>query len=403
MQRHNPSVVCLLAKNQIGLTIILSRLLFCLHRSWIDCSYARMIAFSRVNFHSLFIAICVMFVFAPSALSESAPLDDCNIERGSNSTIRKVGKWLNDSGSKSSGEIRAEISQAIAKDDVNCRDKIILNHAFHVARVRWGTNSEAEASAHFVLGQPYDFIPPLFGEYQEESTRRLIRLYKQSHQYDALIDLWQNPAAKETAYNPLRDAFVLATFANGSEAAVMDMIRPLAENEVGADDWWLMTFASALSERKGDEVLAQKFQNKADAIFTSPRPLLADQDLEGDRVTQMVQLATSPQSTGWQLASLPKVKYPNTALSRKQTGRCDVVFDISNDGRPETVRPYCTSDSFIRSSRAGVKRMRFQAITDQAEAHRGVVYSIWYRAERSAQIAGTELISGRVTLMPYLN
>lgn len=344
-----------------------------------------------------------MFLFSQSAFGESAADEDCSVERESNSTIRKVGKWLSYSGPNLPGEITAEIRDAIAEDDVNCRDRVLLNYALHMARVRWGTESEAEASAHFVLGQPYDFIPPQFGEYQEESARRLIRLYKQTNQFDALIDLWQNPAAKETAYNPLRDALVLATFAKGNETAAMDMLRPLADNEVGADDWWLVTFASALAEREGDAILAQKFQNKADEIFTSPRPLLIDHDLEGDRATKMLKLATSPQSTGWELATLPKAKYPNTALSRRQTGRCDIVFDISKDGRPESITPFCTSDSFIRSSRAAVKRMRFRAVVDEAEAHQDVIFSIWYRAERSAQMAGTELISGKITLMPYLN
>ncbi|MEM9937553.1 MAG: hypothetical protein AAF768_01785 [Pseudomonadota bacterium] len=352
---------------------------------------------------TLFILFCVALILNLVAHGESTLSADCEIADASKSTIRKIDKWLNASGKTSPVDIKAEMSGAMSREGVSCSNKAILNNALHVANIRWGSSGDAETSAHYILKQPYDFIPPKLGEYQEEAARRLIRHYKQTRQFNRLIELWNNPAARETAYSPLRDAFVLATFASGDEAYTLEMLWPLAGNEVGGDDWWLLIFASALAERQGETALAQEFQAKADGIFTTPKPVLLGDELNGDRLDQLFQLAIKPRSVVGNMTSPPDIKFPGSVLRRQVTGRCDVMFDISGDGRPENITPYCTSDDFVRSSRAGFKKIRFEPGIGDEVSRKGVTYSVWFRAESSLNLGTSEFISGRVTVRPYLD
>lgn len=322
----------------------------------------------QVEFMRLLILLCLSVFFVSSvAVSQDAPEAECEIEKPKRKTVRKIDRWIKDSTADRSGAPKEKLLAELSSDEHNCRDVLAIEDAFRVLDLRdWSSTSKPE-SAQYILAHAdvYEL------EYQADAIDFLIRYYKQTEQFGALVKIAQQPAVSSRSRTLLaaRDAVVLSNFALGFEQETLDMVRPLAEQPVNARDWWLMTFSSALAEHLGEEELARTFQAKADGVFSEKRVLEIPEELEGSRVERMVQHVISGakeagpgrgSKLGSGMIRQPKPKYPTSALRRKESGYCDVVFDITIEGRTENVRAYCSSDTFVKEAERAIRLVRFR-------------------------------------------
>ena len=294
-----------------------------------------------------------------------------------------IQEWLENSEIRRSWQGSTDLQAMLEDPQITCRDQIELNRAFYVLDLRDRSSSSAISSAEFILDNPDWFDP----SYRGQAVLFLLDAYKVEQRYPELVDLAQRPVVKEHSYTliPARDAFILSSYALRGTDQTFEMLRPFADAPVNAKDWWLMHFANAIAERAGERELAEVFLSKADELFTPERTLELPIGLEGDKAERMLaaaSMAVPEEKRDWVQTRLPKPEYPQTALGRGVSGFCDVVFDISVDGKPENVQPYCSSNLILNSARRSMSRVRFEHIWDTPQPVQGVLYPLEYSVGR---------------------
>lgn len=323
-----------------------------------------------------------VFLFAGLSLTAHGQTDQnepCEIRKPSKEVRSAIRGWFEESEISRYWTGAAELKAMLDDPERTCRDQTELSHAFYVLDLRDRASSSSIASAEAILNNPEGFDPAHRGE----AVLYLVGAYKIEKRYSDLVQLAQRPIVKEHSYTliPARDAYILSSFVLRGPEQTLEMLRPLANEPVNVQDWWLMHFAHAIAERTGEAELAETFLKKADQLFVPKRTMELPSDLEGDKAEKMLTEASSrnPEEVrNWILSRHPKPDYPGTALGRGQSGFCTVVFDISVEGKPENVQPYCSSKLFLNSARRAVKRVRFENIGETPQPVQDVTYPLEY-------------------------
>ncbi|MEL6860542.1 MAG: energy transducer TonB [Pseudomonadota bacterium] len=333
----------------------------------------------------LYILILCGLLFAP-ALTFAEPIPestDCTVQDTNSDVKRSIEDWIEASETDRSGTPSSELQDLRANPNLTCRDVAELNRASYLLDARDHFSETRITSAEHILDHPEQYS----AQRRNETILYLISAYKVEKRFEDLIELAKRPVVREqtSTFVASRDALVLSMFAVAGEAHTLDMLRPLADDPINENDWWLMHFASAIAERVGEMELADQFRDKANSTYIPERPLELLDGSEGDLAARMLATATAesaPGFSGWYVRKHPVPDYPRRALERGVTGACDVVFDISVDGKPENVRSYCTSKMFNKEATRAIKRARFGHAEETPTPAKGVVYPLWYSLSR---------------------
>ena len=282
-----------------------------------------------------------------------------------------------------SGTPHSELQHLLGTADLTCRDIAELNRAAYILDVRNNFSETRLSSAEYVTGNTDQYSALEI----RESALFMIGAYKRDQRYQDLIELSKRPHIRDDSetFVASRDSVVLSLFALAGDAHTLEMLRPLAREPVSTRDWWLMHFSGAIAERVGDVDLASTFRKKANGIFVPERPLELPDGLSGDLAERMLAAATSkvsPELSQWSVLKPPVPNYPNRAAERGVSGACDVVFDISIEGKPENVRSYCTSRLFLKEAARAIKGARFEHPDEDPNPQKGIVYPLTYTLGR---------------------
>lgn len=329
------------------------------------------------------ISLGLLWLNQPLALAQNAPIEaECEIQTPSPEVQKSVDRWLGSFLETRSDQHQLELTALLERPNNTCRDIIALERVSYIFDMRDKTSETASESAEFILKNPDRFMI----RDHSEAIRFLIRYYKANQNYAELVTLWNNPVVRSNAgtIRSARNAFVLAVFALVGEQKTLEILTPLVDEPVSGRDWWLMHFAHAVALRAGDSDLADRFQQKADSIFVPDRPFDFPQDVTGDKADKMLALSTremKEQNKGWGVTTPPIPTYPFRAAQRGVTGYCDVVFDVSPDGRPENVKAYCTSKLFLREAVRAVRSARLEHPAENPPTATGILYPLEFDLE----------------------
>lgn len=300
-------------------------------------------------------------------MSFADELPACEDSDFTRKTKRQVSRWQGDfHWEKPSDNVVAEIDAALANVDYSDCDRLYVK----VTRFRVAAKSSDPQVAIPILQYFVENTTSDTNDEWEEQVKLLSLQYRRIGDLDALLTHSTTYTSAVDGYDKgvLQRSSLLAKAGLGQVESLKTTLEGDLDDLFDEFKIFELHLLYALALRTNDNDLAERIQALAEEQFGglhAPKPLPL---IDGDILDSILARELGARYKA-EILKHPTPGYPLNALDNGFEAKCDVMFDIDVEGRPQNIEPICSHSAFVSSARKAVRNMKYRPLVIEGETY----------------------------------